>query len=89
MKVQFGLNDKVTIYPNAKGIQKMIELVQTAYKLSTQEATAEILDKIESVEHIGDGYTSQLWDIMGLFGEMFFLGTSYFENTFVDINSTV
>ena len=50
---------------------------------------AEILDKIESVQHIGDGYTSQLWDIMGLFGEMFFLGTSYFENTFVDINSTV
>ena len=81
MKIQISWNDEVTIYPNDKGFAKMYEIIAKEYKLSMSEA----IHSITSRTTPDGGYKDQLWHITSMFSEMFFNGTSYFENTYITI----
>lgn len=83
MKIEFSSNDKVTIYPNNSGLDKMVLLIEEIHCITHGEAVEMVSKNLTD----GDGYTDQLWCIIQDFGSMFFNGQTYFETTKVVIKS--
>ena len=81
MKIQFGLNDKVTFFPNQRGFVKMAEIYADQHKLNFNEAWEAIDVKTTS----DGGYKDQLWSIMEMFAQLFTMGTNYLKNTHVEL----
>jgi len=73
MKTIYSLNDKVIIYPNEKGWQK----IKDVYSLDLSYAPN--LLTIRTVED--GGYEDMLWRIIHDLGGMFYHGSHYFKTT--------
>lgn len=81
--IRFNINYEVTIYPSEQGWVKIKQILQEKYAFKTKEE----LDKwIANRTVVNDGYKEQLWTIMGDFGDMFFNGSFYLKNTFMDLS---
>ena len=80
-RIKYNSNNNVVIYPNEKGWAKIREILQKEYKFETAKELDEWLIK----HTVNGGYKDQLWTIVADFNSMFFNGTSYFENSFIDL----
>lgn len=82
----FNLNDKVTIYPNEKGWEKIKGLIFEKNDGISWDEAVEIAEKKRTE---GNGYRDQLWCIIDDLHEMFFMSQDYLEHTFVDLKRDV
>lgn len=79
--VDFSMNDNVTIYPNLSGKDRIRELIEVYYELSSKEAHEMFVSHLED----DGGYTDQLWVIISMFHSMFYNGQNYFSTTKIGI----
>lgn len=79
---KYNLNDSIVIYPNEKGWIKLKEVLIMEYKFKSEDKLNQYLI-LRTTED--GGFKEQLWEIMSLFGKMFYNGTSYFETSFIDL----
>ena len=78
----FNWNWKVTIYPNARGWEKIHELTAEKYQFDWVK-TVEWVSRKRSND---GGYTDQLWCIASELHSMFYNGQNYLENTTVKLH---
>lgn len=83
---QFNLNDKVTIYPNEKGWEKIKGLIFEKNDNISWDEAVEIAEKKRTKE---DGYEDLLWRIIHDLHDMFFMSQGYLEHTFVDLKRDI
>lgn len=78
---RFNLNHKVIIYPNKSGWRKIKALIASQYLLSDEEADKWINARKTSC----GGYEEQLWVLISNLHDMFYLGQTYFANTWINL----
>jgi len=76
---RFNVNHYATVYPNAKGWQKIIDVTAENYCVS-KETAKEIVDRKCTEEN---AYRDQLWCIMSELHSMYFNGQNYFDSSFM------
>jgi len=81
----FNINDKVIIYPNKKGWDKLVQLNMNVYKQNHKTA----LSYIDRCRTDDDGFEEQLWIIMELYNGIFYNGSNYLATTHIELRDKV
>jgi hypothetical protein len=82
----YNINNYVTIYPTREGFEYMKTLIDID-RNSGFKTYSDIEAYIDAHTTSDNGFREQLWVIMSKFGEMFFNGSQYLENTDMELNS--
>lgn len=82
--IVYNLNNKVIIFPNENGWNKIIEIIKNEHNL-TWSAANEWVER----RKVNDGFEDQLWVIMSDLHSLFFNGTAYLKSMNIQLSDEI
>ncbi|HUX56183.1 MAG TPA: hypothetical protein VMV77_04370 [Bacteroidales bacterium] len=80
--MKFNINNKVVIYPNQRGWDKIFELTKEYYRLDR----IQIVRWLDNRKTEDGGFEEQLWCLIDIYHSMFFHGQNYFTTAYIKLD---